>query len=140
MNKLKGYGTSLEGWEKWGDIWVISLKVKNIFDFTFFLYKPIRRGKLRQIFAFSFSHSRPLISSPSSSSSKFFLAENSKALQFFLLSRFVSWVFTLVLHVLWDACWWFSFKSWEMFYCHEIMFVWYEISRIWSCLLVNMKE
>ena len=38
LNKLKGYGTSLEGWEKWGDIWVISLKVKNIFDFTFFLY------------------------------------------------------------------------------------------------------
>ena len=35
--KLKGYGTSLEGWEKWGDIWVISPKVKNIFDFDIFI-------------------------------------------------------------------------------------------------------
>ena len=32
VNKLKGYGTNLDGWEKWGDIWVISPKVKNIFD------------------------------------------------------------------------------------------------------------
>ena len=33
LNKLKGCGTCVDGWEKWGDIWVISPKVKNIFDF-----------------------------------------------------------------------------------------------------------
>ena len=44
MNKLKGYGTYLDGWEKWGDYWVISPKVKNIFDFTIFiLFKGSRR-------------------------------------------------------------------------------------------------
>ena len=71
---------------------------------------------------------------------KLFLTENSAALPFFLFLRFVSWVFRLVLHVLWEDCWWDSFKSWEIFYCHEIMFVWYGISRIWGYLLVNVKE
>ena len=59
---------------------------------------------------------------------------------FLLLLRFVSWVFTFVLHGLWDDCWWDSFKSWEMFYSHEFMFVWYGISRIWGYLLGNVKE
>ena len=36
MNKLKGYETCVDGWEKWGDIWEISPKVKNIFDFSIF--------------------------------------------------------------------------------------------------------
>ena len=31
MNKLKGYETCLNGWDKWEDYQVISLKVKNIF-------------------------------------------------------------------------------------------------------------
>ena len=39
-----------------------------------------------------------------------------------------------------DDCWWELFKSLEMIYCHEFMFICYRISRIWSCILVNMKE
>ena len=37
LKKLKGCGTCVDGWEKWGDIWVIFPKVKNIFDFTFYI-------------------------------------------------------------------------------------------------------
>ena len=39
-----------------------------------------------------------------------------------------------------DDCWWELFKSLEMFYCHEFMFICYGISRVWSCLLVYVKE
>ena len=37
MNKLQGYGTSFDGWEKWGDICVISPQSQNYFWLCFFL-------------------------------------------------------------------------------------------------------
>ena len=31
-------------------------------------------------------------------------------------------------------------KTLEMLYCHEFIFNWHGISRVWSCLIVYMKE
>ena len=63
LNKLKDYGTSLKGWEKWGDIWVISPKVKNIFDFASLYINQLeeRRGdKISAIFSSLPDSSLPL--------------------------------------------------------------------------------
>ena len=38
LNILKGYGTCLDGRDKWEGYQVISHKVKNIFDFVDILY------------------------------------------------------------------------------------------------------
>ena len=70
----------------------------------------------------------------------FQLAENFCNSSFFLFSRCVSCIFTLVFMLSLDDCWWELFKSLEIFYCHEFMFNWCGISRVWSCLLVYMKE
>ena len=141
MNKLQDYGTSFDAWEKWRDIWVISpqSQKKLLLTFLFLFIRPIG-GKEKENFCNLLLPSRLFFSSLSPSSPSFPLAGISTAPSFFLLSRFVSWVFTLVLHVLWDDCWWNLFKSWEMFYGHGFMVVWCGISRVWSCLLVYMKE
>ena len=141
LNILKGVRTCLDGWEKWEDFYVISPKVKNIFDFTFFYYYiGFLKGKVRWNFCIFFSHSwfshPPYLHLLQS----FNLLKISESLHSFLLLRFVSWFFTFVLHVWWEDCWCELFKSWEMFYYHEFMFIWYEISRIWGYLLVNVKE
>ena len=128
-------------WEMGGTKMQLSPNSTNIFDFIDFYYKAFRKGESEtKFFCTFFSSSRSHFSSPFSYSPKFFFAENFAAHHLFLLLRFVSWVSTLVLYVLWDDCWWDSFKSWEMFYCHEFMFVWYGISRIWGYLLGNVKE
>ena len=63
LNKLQGYGTSFDSWEKWRDIWVISPKVKNIFDFTSLYINQLeeKRGdKISAIFSSLPNSSLPL--------------------------------------------------------------------------------
>ena len=133
MNKLQDYETSFDAWEKWRDIWVISPQSqKYLWLYFFSLYKPIEE-KMRSNFL-----SLSLLISVS------LLLHHFHLLQAFLCWKSATPIFFLLLrcvfHVCLDNCWWELFKSWEMFYCHEIMFNWDGISRIWSCLLVNMKE
>ena len=116
MNKLKGYGTSLEGWQKWGDIWVISPKVKNIFDFTFSLYiNQLERGKWDKFLSLSFPIPVSLFSH------HFHLLSSSPLLKISSTSSFLAFkvCFLEFLHLFFmfalDDCWWELFKSWECF-------------------------
>ena len=45
MNKLKGFGTCLDGCEKWGTIMQLFPKSKNIFDFINFYYVKLLEAK-----------------------------------------------------------------------------------------------
>ena len=105
----------------------------------FALYKPIRRDFERN-FCTSLLSFPFLFSSPFSSFSSYYLLKFSTATHLLLLLKCVFLSFYTCFHVLWDDCWWNLFKSWEMFYGHGFMVVWCGISRVWSCLLVYMKE
>ena len=104
-----------------------------------FIYGPIRDEKRRKICKL-LSLSRWFSSSLPSSFPSLLFAENFYNFSFFLLSRCVSCIFTLVFMLSLDGCWWGLLKSLEMFDGHEFMFNWCGISRVWSCLLIYMKE
>ena len=106
----------------------------------FLLYINQWDERRRDKFLHISSSSRFFSSSPFSSSPRLGFAEIFCCPHLFLLSRWVSCIFTLVFMLSLDDCWWELFKSLEMFYYHEFMFNWHGISRVWSCLLVYMKE
>ena len=94
---------------------------------TFILYKPSRREIETTNFPFFFSFS--LFSSPSLSPSfsKFLLAKNSTAHQFFLLLKFVSWVSTLVFHVLMGRL-----LIWVIQILRNVLLSWIYVYFIWN--------
>ena len=125
-------------WRSRGDIWVISPKVK--ISLTLCYLKSSRRESWEKKSATSL----PLPVSPLRL--HFLLLQISPLLKISSTSSFLAFkvCFLEFLHLFFmftlDDCWWELFKSWEMFYCHEFMFNWDGISRVWSYLLVYMKE
>ena len=115
-------------WEVEGTNVKLSPKLTNIFDFMDFYYKASRKGKVRpKFFVFFFSPSRPLFSSPFSSSPNSLLVENSAAPHLFLLLRFVSWVSTLVLHVLMGRLF-----MWVIQILRNVLLSWIHVYFIWN--------
>ena len=117
-----------------------SPKSKFSLTLLFLLYINQWDVRRRDKFLHISSSSHFFSPSPFSSSSNFPFAGNFCNTPFFVVLRWVSCIFTLVFMLSLDDCWWELFKLLEMFYCHEFMFNWCGISRVWSCLLVYMKE
>ena len=139
---MKYVGTCLDGCRKWEDYCVISSQSqKYLWLYFFSLFKRIRKGKGRWnfyhfLFPFPFLFFLTIFIF-----SKLYLYWNFLQPSIPLATKvcFLEFLHLFLMFAL-DDCWWELFKSLEMFHFHEITFNWDGISRIWSCILVNMKE
>ena len=115
MIKLKSFGLDWMVVRSEGDYYAIYPKVnKYLWLYWFLLYKPSRRKKietkeLSHLFLLPITphHLHLLLQS-------FSLLKFSAAPHFFLLLRFVSWVSTLVLHVLLRKLGWWTCDIWDI--------------------------
>ena len=112
MNKLKGFGLD----------WMVMRSGGNNVQLKLLEGKSETKN-----FALIFFPSR--FSSPSlfSFSPNFFFVENSAAPQFFLLLRFISWISTLVLHVLMGRFLLWVIQIWKI-----VLLSWIYVYLIWN--------
>ena len=114
-------------WEMRGLLCNFSQSQKISLTLLILYYISHLEGECEIKFLHFFSHSQFFSPSLSPFSPSFLLAENSAALQFFLLLRFVSWISTLVLHVLMGRLLLWVIQIWK-----NVLLSWIYVYLIWN--------